>query len=160
MKKNLSALSAPVSAPSARSAVGKAISALSARSGGCGFCAHRAECRSGNAFLFNFCGTAYTPDIDRITAAVRLANRVHKFSREWNVWDYRDALDAAGGVAAMLEDDADLLLTGDRSIEEWLEECIEEQTADSENGLDDYDYMIKKADRLLRDVRRFCGSVR
>ena len=151
MKKNLSALSAPVSAPSARSAVGKAISALSARSGGCAFCAHRAECRKDIGFLFNFCNTAYTPDLDRISAAVRLANRVHKFSRDWNVWDYRDALEAAGCVAAMLEEDADLLLTGDRSIEEWLEECLES----------DYDTpTYNKINRLLRDVRAFCGSVR
>lgn len=129
------------------SASDRALSALSAAPGKCAFCAHRAKCKKTIGIMFGFCEAEYAPDMDRLSAAVRLAKRINDFSREWNLWDYRDALDAAGGVAAMLEDDADLLLTGDRSIEEWLEECLES----------DYDApTYNKINRLLRDVRRFC----
>ena len=137
----------------------KAVSALSALPGKCAFCAHRKECKKTIGIMFGFCNTEYAPDLERLSAAVRLAKRVNDFSREWNTWDYRDALDAVGGVSAMITENADLLLSGDRSIEEWLEECIEEQTADSANGLDDYDYLTKKAERLLRAVRAFCADI-
>lgn len=136
------------------SASDRALSALSAAHGKCAFCAHRAECKKTIGIMFGFCEAEYAPDMDRLSAAVRIAKRINDFSREWNLWDYRDALDAVGGVSAMIEGNADILLSGDHSIEEWLEECIEEQTDDNENGLDDY--LGKRAARLLRDVRRFC----
>lgn len=140
----------------ALSATQKALSALSDRRGNCDFCAHRHECASVMGNLFGYCNADYTQDLDRLSAAVRLAKRLNDFSREWNVWDYRAAMEEAGGVAVLLEETAVALLSGDMGIAEWLEECAEEQ--EDAVGLDDYDYLGKRAKKLARDVRVFCAD--
>lgn len=122
----------------------------------CAFCAYRAECRKTCGIMFGYCESDFCADADRVKKAVLLAKRLSAFAREWNTWDYRDAVDAAGGLAAVIQNDAESLLRGDRDIESWLEECIEEQ--EDADGLDDYDYLEKRAARLLRDVRRFIGD--
>ena len=137
------------------SATKKAVSALSARRGNCDFCAHRRECASAMGNLFGYCNADYTQDLDRLSAAVRLAKRLNDFSREWNVWDYRAAMEESGGVAAVLEETAAALLSGDMGISEWLEECVDAQT---DCGETEPDETGKRAMRLLRDVRVFCAD--
>ena len=92
---------------------------------------------------------------DRVYDAVRLAKRLSAFSREWNTWDYRDAVDAAGGVPAFLKDNAVCILSADGSITEWLEDCIDEYDQDEIVKDDCYTPMMNRASRLLRDLRRF-----
>ena len=70
------------------------------------------------------------------------------------MWDYRAAMEEAGGVAALLEETATALLSGDMSIAEWLEECKEEQTNDDLTLTD----TGKWAQRLLYAVYAFCAD--
>lgn len=137
------------------SATQKALSALSASSAACSFCAKRHECRKTCGVMFGGCSADYVLDLDRLSAAIALAKRVNDFSREWNVWDYDDARYEVGGVAAMIADTAEMLVNGDRGIEGWLEECLDEST---DYGETEPDETGKRAVRLLRDVRVFCAD--
>lgn len=134
----------------------KAVSALSSSSAACSFCAKRHECRKTCGVMFGFCSTDFCADVARVKKAVLLAKRLSDFAREWNTWDYRAAMEEAGGLSAMIQTDAESLLSGDLGIAEWLEECAEEQ--EDADGLDDYDYLGKRAKKLARDVRVFCAD--
>lgn len=131
----------------------KAVSALSALPGKCAFCAHRKECRKTVGIMFGFCNTEYAPDLERLSAAVRLARRVDRWAKAWYTWDYADAVEACGGHAAKIKEDAVLLLDGGGDIIEWLEECLED--LEGEESSEDY----RCADRLLRAVRVFCADI-
>ena len=130
-----------------------ALSALSAIPGKCAFCAHRKECRATVGIMFGFCNADYTPDLDRLSAAVRLARRVDRWEKAWFTWDYADAVETCGGHAAKIKEYAVLLLDGGDYIIECLEECLED--LEGEETSEHY----RCADRLLRAVRVFCADI-
>lgn len=132
-----------------------ALSALSARYASrqeCKTCALRNACPKACGVIFGFCTSDYSHDEKRIAAAVRLARRVDALAEEFNPWDYNDIVEEAGGHAQLIADNAALLLDGDASIEEWLEELIEDYEDDDDPCAD-----LKS---LLRSVRRFCAESR
>ena len=133
-----------------------ALSALSARYAirqECKTCAHRNECHKVSGIVFGgCCGADYAHDEKRTAAAVRLARRVDALAKEFNPWDYHDIVEEAGGHAQLIADNAALLLDGDASIEEWLDELIEDYEDDDDPCAD-----LKS---LLRSVRRFCAESR
>lgn len=130
-------------------------SALSARFAirqECKTCALRNNCPKACGVIFGFCTSDYAHDEKRIEAAVRLARRVDKVAEEFNPWDYSTIVEDAGGHAQLIADNAALLLDGDASIEEWLEELIDDYEDDDDPCAD-----LKS---LLRSVRRFCAESR
>lgn len=120
----------------------------------CAYCVHRNECRSACGIMFGFCNADFQLDENRAAIAMAISRKFDRFCRSAvGLWDYEDAASASGGYAAMIRDNAVLLLDGDPGIAEFLEEYGDDDDPDCADEM-------RRAYKLLRLVRSFCTESR